>query len=104
MVKTRLQAARAARGLKQSHVVAELTRRAEIAGLPIASPSSLPILLSNFENGKRAVNEPYRTLFRAIYGMTDDELFAPPGAPDGSRELAEYTQPEPVKINETRSF
>jgi transcriptional regulator with XRE-family HTH domain len=90
-MKTRLQAARAARGLKQSHVIAELTRRAEIAGFPIASPSSLQILLSNFENGKRSVNEPYRTLFRAIYGMTDDELFAPVDTTETDPELAEYT-------------
>jgi transcriptional regulator with XRE-family HTH domain len=90
-MKTRLQAARVARGLKQSHVIAELTRRAEVAGLPIASPSSLQILLSNFENGKRAVNEPYRTLFRAIYGMVDDELFAPIDNTDVDPELAEYT-------------
>jgi transcriptional regulator with XRE-family HTH domain len=91
-MKTRLQSARAARGLKQGHVIAELTRRAGIAGLPIASPSSLQILLSNFENGKRAVNEPYRTLFRAIYGMTDDELFAPVESSEADPELAEYTE------------
>jgi len=35
------------------------------------------MLLSSFENGRRSVNEPYRTLFRAIYGMTDAELFGP---------------------------
>src|SRR3712207_7760242 len=28
-------------------------------------------------NGKREVKEPYRTLFRAVYGMTDEELFNP---------------------------
>lgn len=32
-------------------------------------------MLSDFENGRRPVNEPYRSFFRAIYGMTDDELF-----------------------------
>ncbi|MFC3992693.1 XRE family transcriptional regulator [Actinoplanes siamensis] len=72
-------------------MIQELTRRAEVSGLPIASPSSLQILLSNFENGKRAVNEPYRSLFRAIYGMTDDELFAPVGDPgETDNESAEY--------------
>ena len=75
-MKTRLQAARVTRGFKQSYVIKELVRRAEMAGLSIASSGSLQILLSNFENGKRRVNEPYRTLFRAIYGMTDEELFS----------------------------
>ncbi|MGK5681333.1 XRE family transcriptional regulator [Actinoplanes sp. URMC 104] len=89
-MKTRLQAARAARGLKQTQVIAELTRRAEVAGLAIASPSSLQMLLSSFENGRRAVSEPYRMLFRAIYGLTDDELFAPTDANDHDADKAEY--------------
>jgi hypothetical protein len=78
--------------MKQSHVIAELVRRAEASGLPIAAPGSLQILLSNFENGKRAVNEPYRTLFRAIYGMTDEELFGPVEDTADSIEQAEYAE------------
>src|SRR5690349_1428764 len=89
-MKTRLQAARAARGLKARQVIAELVRRAEAAGLQIASSTSLQILLSNFENGKRPVGEPYRSLLRAIYGMTDEELFEPLAEVDGPAELAEY--------------
>jgi hypothetical protein len=89
-MKTRLQAARVTRGLKQAKVIAELVRRADVAGLAIASPSSLQTLLSNFESGKRVVNEPYRMLFRAIYGMTDDELFTPPDNLDHA-ETAEFT-------------
>lgn len=86
---TRLQLARKARELTQSQVIAELTRRAEAKGLTVASPVSLKMMLSSFENGRRQVHEPYRTLFRAIYGMTDEELF---GVTEGvaSTEELEY--------------
>lgn len=72
---TKLRAARKRAGLKQSQVIAELTRRAAAAGLVIALPASLKTTLSRFENGRRQVHEPYRGLFRSIYGLTDDELF-----------------------------
>jgi hypothetical protein len=91
-MKTRLQAARRAREMKQTQVIAELVRRADASGMAIAAPSSLQILLSNFENGKRAVNEPYRTLFRAIYGMTDEELFGPIEETADSIEQAGYAE------------
>lgn len=72
---TKLRAARHRAGLKQSQVIAELTARAAAAGVPIALPASLKTMLSQFENGRRSVNEPYRSLFRSVYGLTDDELF-----------------------------
>lgn len=74
-VATRLQTARQHAGLKQSQVINQLIARASAAGIHIAVPSSLKTMLSDFENGRRPVNEPYRSLFRAIYGMTDGELF-----------------------------
>jgi transcriptional regulator with XRE-family HTH domain len=86
---TRLQLARKARQLTQTQVIAELTRRASAKGVPIASATSLKMLVSTFENGRREVHEPYRMLFREIYGMTDEELFGP--AEDAlSQEDAEY--------------
>lgn len=72
---TRLRAARKARGLSQSQVIAELIRRADAAGVAIATASSLKAMLSSYENGHRQVNDPYRSLLRAIFGMTDSELF-----------------------------
>jgi tetratricopeptide (TPR) repeat protein len=58
--------------------------------MSIASPASLKMLLSSFENGRREVREPYRSLFRAIYGLTDDELFGPVEAAVLTYEDAEY--------------
>ena len=76
---TRLQAARLARDLTQSQVIAEMIRRADGEGVSLASRTSLKTLMSSFENGRRSVGEPYRSLFRAIYGMTDSELFGKQG-------------------------
>ena len=45
------------------------------------------MMLSSFENGHRQVHEPYRTLFRAIYGMTDEELFGVTGGAASTEEL-----------------
>lgn len=87
---TRLALARHARDLSQSQVIAELLRRANAGGLHIAAPTSLKMLLSSFENARREVGEPYRTLFRAIYGMTDDELFGPTVPDDDTQEQAEH--------------
>lgn len=36
------------------------------------------------------MKEPYRTLFRAIYGMTDEELFGPVASTEENREQDEY--------------
>lgn len=86
---TRLQLARKARSMTQTQVIDELVRRAGAAGLNIASRQSLKMLLSSYENGRREVNEPYRMLFRAIFGLTDDELFGA-AEPELSQEEAEY--------------
>jgi transcriptional regulator with XRE-family HTH domain len=85
-VSTRLRAARLALNLTQSQVIADLQRRANAHGVSIASAASLKMLLSSFENGRREPHEPYRALFRAIYGMTDDELFGPTSGELGQDE------------------
>jgi hypothetical protein len=89
---TRLALARRARELTQSQVIASLNRLADSSGLNIASPSSLKMLLSSFENGRRHVHEPYRTLFRSIYGMTDEELFGSAAEDVASDDQAEYEE------------
>jgi transcriptional regulator with XRE-family HTH domain len=89
-VSTRLAQARKARDLTQSQVIAEMIRRSNASGMSIAAPASLKMLLSTFENGRREVKEPYCTLFRAIYGMTDAELFGPVAPSADDREQAEY--------------
>jgi hypothetical protein len=88
-VSTKLQLARRARSMTQSQVINELLQRASARGVDIASAQSLKMLLSSFENDRRPVNEPYRTLFRAIYGMTDEELFGSAETAE-SQEEAEY--------------
>jgi hypothetical protein len=75
--------------MTQAQVIDELTRRADAQGLDIASKQSLKMLLSSYENGRRDVNEPYRTLFRAIFGMTDEELFGSEES-GATQEEAEY--------------
>lgn len=87
---TRLQLARRSRSMTQTQVITELMRHANTRGVDIASPQSLKMLLSSFENGRRQVNDPYRSLFRAIYGMTDEELFGAAETAE-SQEEAEYS-------------
>jgi transcriptional regulator with XRE-family HTH domain len=89
---TRLALARRARSLTQSQVVVSLVRLANASGMSIASPTSLKMLLSSFENGRREVHEPYRALFRSIYGMTDDELFDTAAGESRNQEQAEYEE------------
>jgi len=61
--------------MTQSQVIHELVRRGHAAGVSVASPASLKTLLSMWENGRRGVSDEYRPLLRAVFGMTDEELF-----------------------------
>lgn len=79
MAKTKLQAARLARpDYTQSAVVADLVKLARVRNVPVMKPGSLAIKLSRWENGHEQVSEPYRRLFREIYGRTNEELGFPP--------------------------
>ncbi|WP_256335092.1 tetratricopeptide repeat protein [Lentzea albidocapillata] len=54
-------------------------KRGPLIGVSVASESSLPIMLSRWENGGVEVTEPgYRKLFREFYGRANEELGFPP--------------------------
>src|SRR5690349_14722387 len=87
--KTRLQAVRLALGYSQDETIRRLVRRAAQRGQGVASVTSLRTMLSRWENGHDEVTEPYyQSLFRDIYGRTNDELGFPAEPDDESiREL-----------------
>jgi hypothetical protein len=65
-----------------------------------ASTASLKVYVSEWENGKRVISNEYRSILRAIFGMTDAELFRDedqgesPAVPD-----SEYLWTWPVASN-----
>ncbi|MFF3071039.1 XRE family transcriptional regulator [Kitasatospora sp. NPDC057936] len=87
----RLRQARKDRGWSQDRLVREIIRYAEQRLLDVASPASLKVYISEWENGRRAVSGTYATVLRALFGKTDDELFGAPSLPmptaDGYDEL-----------------
>lgn len=83
MAGTRLQVMRKQLGYSADAVIKMLGRRASALGIPVMTPTSLKTKLSRWENGHEAVSEPYRRLFRDVYGRTNDELGFPPDPDDG---------------------
>jgi transcriptional regulator with XRE-family HTH domain len=71
----RLRAARAARGWSQNRLIYEIEMYARRRALSVATTASLKVYVSEWENGRRAVSGPYTTILRALFGMTDVELF-----------------------------
>ncbi|MBB3053091.1 tetratricopeptide (TPR) repeat protein [Prauserella isguenensis] len=75
---TKLQRVRKAElGLKAAEVIDLLIRCADNRGIPIMEASSLKTRLSLWENGHATVSEPYRRLFREIYGRRNSDLGFP---------------------------
>jgi tetratricopeptide (TPR) repeat protein len=83
MVATQLQAVRRQLGYKASEVITMLVQRAHSRDIPVMTATSLKTKLSVWENGHERVSEPYRRLFREIYGRTNRELGFP-GDDEGS--------------------
>lgn len=77
MAATQLQAVRRQLGYKASEVIAMLLQRAHSLDIPVMTPTSLKTKLSVWENGHEQVSEPYRRLFRDVYGRTNEELGFP---------------------------
>ncbi|WIX83312.1 tetratricopeptide repeat protein [Amycolatopsis carbonis] len=77
MAETNLQAVRKHLGYKADEVIRMLLRRADTLAVPVMSATSLKTKLSRWENGREAVSQPYRRLFRDIYGRTSEELGFP---------------------------
>ncbi|WP_027946053.1 hypothetical protein [Amycolatopsis taiwanensis] len=87
MTATQLQAARRQLGYKASEVIAMLLQRAHSLDIPVMTPTSLKTKLSVWENGHEQVSEPYRRLFRDVYGRTNEELGFPSAEDDQATEL-----------------
>ncbi|SCD64538.1 helix-turn-helix domain-containing protein [Streptomyces sp. PpalLS-921] len=71
---TGLRAARTARGWSQEKLIHEMRRFAEHRLLDIASPASLKVYISEWENGRRVITDRYAALLRPLFGVTDAEL------------------------------
>jgi len=82
MTATALQAVRKLQGYSANEVIRLLLRRAETLNIPVMSATSLKTKISRWENGHERVSEPYRRLFRDIYGRTNEELGFPPEPED----------------------
>jgi tetratricopeptide (TPR) repeat protein len=77
MVATRLQTIRRQLGYKADDVIRMLAQRAATLDVGIMTPTSLKTKLSRWENGHESVSDPYRRLFRDVYGRTNEELGFP---------------------------
>jgi tetratricopeptide (TPR) repeat protein len=87
---TLLRQARDQRGLKQSQVVDRIVAIGRRLDEQVAARSSLAIMISQWENGRRMPEPPYRRIFREIYGKTNEELgFPSEPAADALDELAD---------------
>jgi tetratricopeptide (TPR) repeat protein len=82
MTATRLQAVRKLLGYSVAEVIRILLHRADTLNIPVMSATSLKTKISRWENGHEQVSQPYRRLFRDIYGRTNDELGFPPELED----------------------
>ncbi|MFD5347693.1 multiprotein-bridging factor 1 family protein [Streptomyces anulatus] len=71
---TGLRAARKARGWSQEKLIHEMRRFAEQRLLDIASPASLKVYVSEWENGRRTITDRYAAILRPLLGITDAEL------------------------------
>lgn len=90
-----LLAARKRRGWSQNRLIYEIELYARQHALAIATTASLRVYVSEWENGKRAVSEPYTSVLRALFGLTDAELFgrqATSPTADGYAELVTHIE------------
>lgn len=72
--RTLLQRARREHGWTADATVGRLIGLARVAGVPVASRSSLATQLSRWENGRPIEDERYQKLFCQLYGRTRVEL------------------------------
>jgi transcriptional regulator with XRE-family HTH domain len=73
----RVRRARESKNWSQGRLVSEIELYARRHALSVASTASLKVYVSEWENGRRAVSSPYTAILRAVFGMTDAELFGP---------------------------
>ncbi|WP_335978913.1 helix-turn-helix transcriptional regulator [Streptomyces sp. CA2R106] len=70
-----LRDARNARGWSQERLVREIGRYGRQHMTEVASPASLHVYVSEWENGKRRISPRYAAILRPLLGLTDQELF-----------------------------
>lgn len=88
-----LKQARTARGWSQSRLRAEIERYVmSHPQIAVASAASLKVYISDWENGRRSITEPYTTILRALLGWTSEELLQEiaPQEADGYDELIRH--------------
>ncbi|WP_327291464.1 helix-turn-helix domain-containing protein [Streptomyces sp. NBC_01198] len=73
-MKTKLQAARAAKGWSQAELMEAMEDAADRLGMKLPGPSSLKTQVSMFENGRRSPGRDYQTLFCEVYQASRGEL------------------------------
>jgi tetratricopeptide (TPR) repeat protein len=73
-MKTKLQAARMARGWSQVQLMRAMEVAAERLGVELPAPSSLKTQVSMFENGRRIPGRDYGIVFCEVYETTRGEL------------------------------
>ncbi|MEV1022277.1 helix-turn-helix transcriptional regulator [Streptomyces sp. NPDC050264] len=93
-MKTKLQAARLARGWSQAELMDALDDAAERLGFELPSRSSLKTQVSMFENGRRPPGPEYQAMFCEVYEATREELgFALETAPSQLDALPKLPSP-----------
>lgn len=73
-----LKRARSARRWSQSRLLSAIEDYARHHLIDIASSASLKVYISEWENGRRTIGEPYRSILSALLGATADELASGP--------------------------
>jgi transcriptional regulator with XRE-family HTH domain len=73
-----MRRAREAKNWSQNRLVSEIELYARRHALGIASTASLKVYVSEWENARRSVSPLYTAILRAVFGMTDVELFGQP--------------------------
>jgi transcriptional regulator with XRE-family HTH domain len=77
-----MRRAREAKKSSQNRLISEIELYARRHALGVASTASLKVYVSEWENGRRSVSPPYTAILRAVFGMTDSELFSQPKRAD----------------------
>ncbi|MDV6012226.1 tetratricopeptide repeat protein [Haloechinothrix sp. LS1_15] len=107
MVATRLQSVRQQSGYSAARVIRLLCERAAARDIPVMTEASLKVKLSRWENGRETVSQPYRQLFREIYGRTNTELGFPPeqdADPDAEELITRLDRARSVDAEAVRLF
>jgi transcriptional regulator with XRE-family HTH domain len=94
-MKTKLQAARTARGWSQAQLMDAMADAADRLGIELPAPSSLKTQVSMFENGRRIPGQDYQTIFCEVYHSSRTDLgLAVESAPSQLEALPRLPTPQ----------